>query len=118
MKQLVLLLLAIGTLLAQPAVAQSPGGGERVRVAGMLEKLEGDWLAVDVTGGRTQAVMLSPAAKIYGVEDIAAQHELFEALEPFCPPSRPRLVLIHRHTQRANPAVPGGQLPQRTGARA
>ena len=37
MKQLVLLLLAIGTTLAQPAVAQSPGGGERVRVAGFSE---------------------------------------------------------------------------------
>jgi hypothetical protein len=38
MKQLVLLLLAIGTTLAQPAVAESSGGGERVRVAGVVEK--------------------------------------------------------------------------------
>ena len=68
MKQLVLLLLAIGTTLAQPAIAQSPGGGERVRVAGVVEKLESDWLAVDITGGRTQTVMLSPDTKIYGVE--------------------------------------------------
>lgn len=67
-KQRVLLLLAIGTTLAQPAVAQSPGGGERVRVAGTVEKLEGDWLTVDIAGGRTQAVLLSPDAKIYGVE--------------------------------------------------
>lgn len=42
MKQLVLLLVAIGPLIALPAVAQTPGAAERARVARTVEKLDGD----------------------------------------------------------------------------
>lgn len=68
MKKLALLLVAIGPMIAGPAVAQTPGAAERARVAGTVEKLDGDRLTVNVAGGRTQTVMLSADATIYGVE--------------------------------------------------
>jgi hypothetical protein len=68
MKNLALLLIAIGPIVALPAVAQAPAEGVRARVAGTVEKLDGDRLSVNVTGGPTQTVMLSADAKIYGVE--------------------------------------------------
>lgn len=61
MKQLVLLLVAIGPLIALPAVAQTPGAAERARVARTVES----WTATD---GPTQTVTLSADATIYGVE--------------------------------------------------
>ena len=68
MKKLALLLIAIGLMIALPAVAQTPGAAERARVAGTVEKLDGDRLTVNVADGRTQTVMLSADATIYGVE--------------------------------------------------
>lgn len=68
MKQLVLLLVAIGPMIALPAVAQTPGAAERARVAGTVEKLDGDRLTDNVADGPTQTVMLSADATIYGVE--------------------------------------------------
>ena len=67
MKKLALLV-AIGPMIALPAVAQAPGAAERARVAGTVEKLDGDRLTVNVAGSGTQTVMLSADAKIYGVE--------------------------------------------------
>jgi hypothetical protein len=68
MKKLVLLLVAIGPMITLSAVAQTPGAAERARVAGTVEKLDGDRLTVNVADGRTQTVMLSADATIYGVE--------------------------------------------------
>jgi hypothetical protein len=68
MKKLALLLLAIGPMITLPAVAQTPGAAERARVAGTVEKLDDDRLAVNVGGGQTQIVNLSADATIYGVE--------------------------------------------------
>ena len=68
MRRLALLLVAIGPMIALPAVAQAPGAAERARVAGTVEKLDGDRLTVNVAGSGTQTVMLSADAKIYGVE--------------------------------------------------
>ena len=68
MRRLALLLVAIGPMIALPAVAQAPGAAERARVAGTVEKLDGDRLTVNVAGGGMQTVMLSADAKIYGVE--------------------------------------------------
>ena len=68
MKKLVLLLVAIGPIIALPAVAQTPGAAERARVTGTVGKLDGDRLTVNVANGRTQTVMLSADATIYGVE--------------------------------------------------
>src|SRR5215471_10574610 len=68
MKKLALLLVAIGPMIALPAVAQTPGAAERARVAGTVEKLDGDRLSVNVAGSGIQSVMLSADAQIYGVE--------------------------------------------------
>jgi hypothetical protein len=68
MKPLPLLLVTIGAMIALPAVAQTPGAAERTRVAGTVEKLDGDRLTVNAVDGRTLTVMLSADAKIYGVE--------------------------------------------------
>ena len=68
MKKLVLLLVAIGAMITLSAVAQTPGAAERARVAGTVEKLDGDRLTVNVADGRTQTVVLSADATIYGVE--------------------------------------------------
>jgi hypothetical protein len=67
-KKLALLLVAIGPMMALPAVAQTSGAAERARVAGTVEKLDGDRLTVNVAGDRTQTVTLSADAKIYGIE--------------------------------------------------
>jgi hypothetical protein len=63
-----LVLIALGGMIALPAQAQAQAGGERVRVAGTVEKLEGDRLSVDRAGGQTQIVTLAPDAHVYGVE--------------------------------------------------
>jgi hypothetical protein len=63
-----LILIALGAMIALPAQAQAQAGGERVRVAGTVEKLEGDRLSVDRAGGQTQIVTLAPDAHVYGVE--------------------------------------------------
>jgi hypothetical protein len=68
MRKLALLFVAIGTAIALPAMAQAPGSGERVRVAGTVEKLDGDNLGVTSTGGPTQTVRLTPDTVIYGIE--------------------------------------------------
>ncbi len=68
MRKLALLFLAVGAAIALPAMAQAPGGVTRVRVAGTVEKLDGDRLSVNTTGGPSQIVKLAPDATIYGVE--------------------------------------------------
>jgi len=68
MRKLALLFVAISAAIAVPAMAQAPGSGERVRVTGMVEKLDGDNLSVKATAGPTQIVRLAPDATIYGVE--------------------------------------------------
>ena len=68
MKKLVLLLIALGPMIALPALAQTPSAPQRVRVAGTVDKLAGDRLTVNEQGGGTQTVVLSADAKIYGVE--------------------------------------------------
>lgn len=68
MKKLALLLVAIGPMITLPAIAQTPDAAERARVAGTVEKLDGDRLTVNVADGPTQTVMLSADATIYGVE--------------------------------------------------
>ncbi len=68
MRKLALLFLALGAAIAPPAMAQAPGDETRVRVAGTVEKLDGDRLSVNTTGGPTQIVKLAPDATIYGVE--------------------------------------------------
>lgn len=65
MKRLALLIVAIASIIAMPAVAQTP---QRVRVAGTVATVEGDRLAISVAGGQTQTVTLTPDATIYGVE--------------------------------------------------
>src|SRR3954447_10739534 len=68
MRKLALLFVAMGTAIALPVMAQAPGSGERVRVTGTVEKLDGDTLSVKASGGPTQTVRLAPDATIYGVE--------------------------------------------------
>jgi hypothetical protein len=55
-------------MIAVPAIAQTPGAAERARIVGTVEKLNGDQLRVNEAGGRTQTVMLSADANLYGVE--------------------------------------------------
>jgi hypothetical protein len=68
MQKLTLPLVAIGAMLAISAGAQTPGAAERVRVAGTVEKLDGNRLTVDRAGGPPQTVTLSASATIYGLE--------------------------------------------------
>ena len=49
-------------------MAQAPGGETRVRVAGTVEKLDGDSLSVNTTGGPRKPSALTPNTAIYGVE--------------------------------------------------
>jgi hypothetical protein len=65
MKKLALPLVAIAAVISISAVAQAPA---RVRVAGTVEKLDGDRLSVAVAGGPAQTVTLTPDAAVYGVE--------------------------------------------------
>src|SRR5215210_7277041 len=60
--------LSLGAAIALPAMAQAPAAETRVRVTGTVEKLDGDRLGVNTTGGPTQIVRLAPDATIYGVE--------------------------------------------------
>jgi hypothetical protein len=68
MKKLALSLVALGPMIAFPAVTQTPAAAERARVAGNVEKLDGDRLNVNVAGNGIQTVLLSADAQIYGVE--------------------------------------------------
>jgi hypothetical protein len=68
MRKLALLVVALGTAIVLPAMAQAPTVETRVRVAGTVEKLDGDRLSVHTAGGPTQTVKLSPDAMVYGVE--------------------------------------------------
>ncbi|MBV8337657.1 MAG: hypothetical protein JO358_19930 [Alphaproteobacteria bacterium] len=68
MKYSALLLVAIGAMIALPAIAQAPGAAERTRVAGTIATLDGDRLTVKATDGGTQTVILSADAQIYGIE--------------------------------------------------
>jgi hypothetical protein len=68
MKKLALLFVALAAASGVPAMAQAPGAETRVRVIGTVEKLDGDRLSVNTTGGPTQIVKLTPDAAVYGVE--------------------------------------------------
>jgi hypothetical protein len=68
MKKLALVLLVMGRMIAPPAIAQNAGAAERARVAGTVEKLDGDRLSVNAADGRTQTVILSADATVYGME--------------------------------------------------
>ena len=56
--------------LAVPAaLAQAPSAGARVRVAGTVDKLDGDKLTVvDMKGGQPITVALADNAAVFGVE--------------------------------------------------
>jgi len=55
--------------LAVPAaLAQAPSEGMRVRVAGTVDKLDGDKLTVDTKGGQPITVVLADNAAVFGVE--------------------------------------------------
>jgi hypothetical protein len=56
--------------LAVPAaLAQAPSAGARVRVAGTVDKLDGDKLTVvDTKGGQPITVVLADSAAVFGVE--------------------------------------------------
>jgi hypothetical protein len=68
MNKLARVLVVIGPMIAVPAIAQTPGAAERARIAGTVQKLDGDQLRVNEVSGRMQTIMLSADAKIYGVE--------------------------------------------------
>ena len=55
-------------VLAVPASAQAPSEGTRVRVAGTVDKLDGDKLMVDTKGGQPITVVLAANAAVFGVE--------------------------------------------------
>ena len=59
---------AMAVLVALPLFAQTPPDSARTRIAGTIEKLDGNVLTVDQPNGQKAAVTLSPGAKIYGVE--------------------------------------------------
>jgi hypothetical protein len=60
-------LVVIG-FLAVPALAQTSSEGTRVRVAGTVDKLDGDKLTVDTKGGQPVTVVLADNAAVFGVE--------------------------------------------------
>ena len=54
--------------LAVPALAQTPSQGTRVRVAGTVDKLDGNNLTVDTKGAQPITVVLADNAAVFGVE--------------------------------------------------
>ena len=60
--------IVIGFLAAPAALAQTPSEGTRVRVAGAVDKLDGDKLTVDTKGGQPITVVLADNAAVFGVE--------------------------------------------------
>src|SRR4051812_8765302 len=59
---------AIIALAAGTVLAQSPPEGTPTRIAGTVDKLEGQTLTVARPDGQKQSVTLTPDAKIFGVE--------------------------------------------------
>jgi len=60
--------IVIGFLAAPAALAQAQSEGTRVRVAGTIDKLDGDKLTVDTKGGQPITVVLADNAAVFGVE--------------------------------------------------
>jgi len=58
----------IGFLAMSAALAQAPPEGTRVRVAGTVDKLDGNKLTVDTKGGQPVTVVLADNAAVFGVE--------------------------------------------------
>ena len=58
----------IGFLAVPAALAQAPSEGTRVRVAGTVDKLDGDKLTVDTKSGQPITVVLADNAAVFGVE--------------------------------------------------
>jgi hypothetical protein len=54
--------------LAVPALAQTPSEATRMRVAGTVEKLDGNNLTVNMTDGPAVTVVLTDNAAVFGVE--------------------------------------------------
>ena len=67
MRKTALLFVALAAI-GLPAMAQSPGAETRVRVVGMVEKLDGDRLSITTAGGPAQVVGLTPSTAIFGAE--------------------------------------------------
>jgi hypothetical protein len=59
---------AVLALVAVPAVAQTPTATTAVRVAGEVEKLDGNDLMINTKDGQAMTVTLNGDAAIYGVE--------------------------------------------------
>ena len=60
--------IVIGFLAAPAALAQTPSEGTRVRVAGTVDKLDGNKLTVDTKGSQPVTVVLADNAAVFGVE--------------------------------------------------
>ena len=58
----------IGFLAVPAALAQAPSEGTRVRVAGTVDKLDGNKLTVDTKGSQPVTVVLADNAAVFGVE--------------------------------------------------
>jgi len=58
----------IGFLAVSAALAQAPPEAARVRVAGTVDKLDGNKLTVDTKGGQPVTVVLADNATVFGVE--------------------------------------------------
>ena len=58
----------IGFLAVSAALAQAPPEAARVRVAGTVDKLDGNKLTVDTKGGQPVTVVLADNAAVFGVE--------------------------------------------------
>src|SRR6516165_4046192 len=58
----------IGFLAMSAALAQTSSEGTRVRVAGTVDKLDGNKLTVDTKGGQPVTVVLADNAAVFGVE--------------------------------------------------
>jgi hypothetical protein len=54
--------------LAAPVLAQTPPEGARMRVAGTVDKLDGNNLTVNITDGQPVTVVLADNAAVFGVE--------------------------------------------------
>ena len=60
--------IVIGFLAVPAALAQAPSDGTRVRVAGTVDKLEGNKLVFATKGGQPVTVVLADNAAVFGVE--------------------------------------------------
>src|SRR5262249_8945834 len=62
------LTVVIGALVAMPALAQTPPAATPMRVAGTIDKLDGNSLTVNLKDGPAVTVMLADNVAVFGVE--------------------------------------------------